>query len=194
MVECRECEGPDADRHDECVGIRPWPSAGELVVDLLEDGRIALGDPSWHVGVPGPGGVADDDPRGALGRGGDPHGLVIVGVDDGDDGALGFDARDARCGGVVRHVDVRVHAEPGGGAGDRSTVIPVGGGGEREAAECCELVPEFRERGADGFATESLRQGAVGGPRRTDDLEGWQPVPLRFVLDEHAAEPELRSE
>ena len=165
---------PDA-RRDHHQGRAGRPGRRELLVDLGEQGRVAVDDPAWHLLVAGPAGVLDEFGLRFAGRlGSEPYRVVIAPGDLGDLRSLRRDGRHRRGVHAAGHEHVRPLPQEPGHPGQRPAVVAVGGGHQRDRAG----------RGPPG-------QHLVNGPGGTQHLERCQAHPGRLVLHERPADAEL---
>jgi hypothetical protein len=103
---------------------------------------------------------------------GEGDGIIVGTVHDCDGCALGGNGVDAGGDGACGDEDARLEAKEPGHAGDGASVVPVGGGGERERPKGLELRYEIVERVPLGLEAEEVDNGTVGRPGGAQDLEG----------------------
>ena len=151
------------------------PGGHELLVDLGEQGRVAVHDPAGYLLVAGPAGVLHEFGVRFAGRlGGDPDRIVIGSGDLGDLRALCRDRRDRRGVHAAGHEHVRPLPQQPGHPGQRASVVAVGGGHQRDRSG---RVPPG--------------QHLVNRPGGTEHLERGQAHPGRLVLHEHPADAQF---
>ena len=160
------------DRHQAGTGR---PGVRELLVDLGEQGRVAVDDPAGDLLVAGPAGVLHEFGTRFAGRlGGEPDRIVIASGDLGDLRPLRGDGRDR--GGVhaAGHEHVRPLPQEPGHPGQRPPVVAVGGGHQRQ-----------RPGGVPPG------QHPVNRPGSAEHLESRQAHPGRLVLHEHPSDAQF---
>ena len=135
VADHRRGQGSDTHLDDDHIGPTVEPGERDLFVHLAEDRGVALDHPTRHVGIARPGGVRDHDGGVGSERRRFDDRVVVRAVDDGDLGPLAGDRVDARGDRAGRYEDRRVEPEQPRHAGDGSSVVAIGRGGQAQPAQ-----------------------------------------------------------